>query len=73
MAEITVGEEKADFDWTFGKSRDELVKRYIDTKENFSVQKDADLADYWIFLKIKTEDIYDLDIWHGVQEAWAEI
>lgn len=71
MAEIAVGEEKADFEWTFGEDRDELVRRYIDAKEGFSVQKDAHLADYWIFLKIKTEDIYDLDIWNGVQEAWG--
>lgn len=76
MAEIAVGEDEADFDWTFGEgsfpqSRDDVVAQYQYKKEHFAVQENASPADYWLFLKIKTEGIYDLDIWHGVQEAWG--
>ena len=76
MAEIVVGEDKADFDWTFGegsfpKSREDIVAQYLYEKEHFALQENTNPADYWLFLKIKTEDIYDLDIWHGVQEAWG--
>lgn len=76
MAEITVGEDKADFDWTFGegsspKSREDIVAQYLYEKEHFALQENTNPADYWLFLKIKTKGIYDLDIWHGVQEAWG--
>lgn len=71
MAEIAVGKATADFDWTYGENREDITAHYIYEKEHFAVRKDTDLADYWLFLKIKTQDVYDLDIWHGVQEAWG--
>ena len=76
MAKIAVGEDKAEFDWTFGEgslpeSREDVVAQYIYEKEHFALQENTTPADYWLFLKIRTEGIYDLDIWHGVQEAWG--
>lgn len=69
MAEIAVSEEGAAFDWTFGEERDSLLEYYRNVKNGFAAHGDREHADYWLFLKVKTEDVYDLDIWHGVQEA----
>lgn len=71
MAEITVREDRAEFDWTFAEERDSLTDRYRNVKKDSAARSGADPSDYWLFLKIKTDDIYDLDIWHKVQEVWG--
>lgn len=71
MAEIAVGEESAAFDWTFSGERDSLTGQYISAKNDLAAHGGEEPLDYWLFLKIKTEDVYDLDIWHKVQEVWG--
>lgn len=71
MAEIAVGEESAAFEWTFCEERDSLTGQYISAKNDLVAHGGEEPLDYWLFLKIKTEDVYDLDIWHKVQEVWG--
>ncbi len=71
MAEITVGEDHAEFEWTFGEERESLTEQYRSVKNNYAAHSDTEPSDYWLFLKVKTDDVYDLDIWHKVQEVWG--
>jgi len=71
MAEILVGEEKGEFNWTYGEDRDTLVESYRLQKSVSPKRKVQDPADRWFFIKLKVDDIYDIDIWHGVLEHWG--
>lgn len=71
MAEICVGRERAVFDWTIGETREGLTGQYADARKEPAARGGREEADYWLFLKVKTDDVYDLDIWHKVQEVWG--
>jgi len=71
MAEILVGEENGKFHWTYGEDRDTLAKSYKLQKAAPPKTEDQGPADRWFFIKLKTDDLYDIDIWHGVQEHWG--
>ncbi len=70
MAEVTVNAQGEDIQWTYGEDRDSLVTAFREKKKECMAREKKEAADYWLFLKIRSDDIHDLDIWKGVQEEW---
>lgn len=72
LAEIAMEGQQGEIGWTYGESATSLVEKYKDAKENQLMREDKERADHWLFLKIKTDGMHNLDIWQGVRKEWGE-